>query len=135
MRNGPKRILVADDEESIRRLIDYNLKKLGFKPVLASNGQEAVALANDDLACALVDLKMPELDGLGVLDYLKKSHPDVPVIIISAVGQVKDAVEAMKRGALEYVTKPKILMNFWHSWRPPPEWVGRCRRIGSCVPP
>lgn len=106
MRNSPKRVLVADDEESIRRLIDYNLKKHGFSPVLACDGREAVEMASDDLACALVDLKMPELDGLGVLEHLKKAHPDVPVIIISAVGQVKDAVEAMKRGALEYVTKP-----------------------------
>ena len=106
MSKSAKRILVADDEETIRRLLEYNLQKHGFQPVLATNGREAIALASDDFACALVDLKMPELDGLAVLEHLRSDHPDVPVIIISAVGQVKDAVTAMKRGALEYVTKP-----------------------------
>ena len=106
MANSAKRILVADDEETIRRLLEYNLQKLGFQAVLAANGREAITLASDDFACALVDLKMPELDGMAVLEHLKHTHPDVPVIMISAVGQVKDAVAAMKQGALEYVTKP-----------------------------
>jgi DNA-binding NtrC family response regulator len=101
-----KRILVADDEETIRRLLDYNLRKFDFEPVLAANGREAIALAQGEFACVLVDLKMPELDGMGVLSHFKQYFPDVPVVIMSAVGQVKDAVGAMKAGALEYVTKP-----------------------------
>lgn len=106
MRNSAKRILVADDEETIRRLLDYNLRKVGFEPVLATNGREAIELAQGEFACALVDLKMPEVDGMGVLKHFKQHLPDVPVVIMSAVGQVKDAVAAMKAGALEYVTKP-----------------------------
>jgi len=106
MSHFSKRILVADDEETIRRLLDYNLRKFGFEPVLAVNGREAVALAQGDFACALVDLKMPEVDGMEVLSHFKQQLPDVPVVIMSAVGQVKDAVAAMKAGALEYVTKP-----------------------------
>ena len=101
-----KRILVADDEETIRRLLDYNLRKFGFEPLLAANGREAIGLAQGELACALVDLKMPEVDGMGVLSHFRQHLPDVPVVIMSAVGQVKDAVGAMKAGALEYVTKP-----------------------------
>jgi DNA-binding NtrC family response regulator len=101
-----KRILVADDEETIRRLLDYNLRKFGFQPVLAANGREAIEMAQGEFACALVDLKMPEIDGIGVLNHLKQHQPDVPVVIMSAVGQVKDAVTAMKSGALEYITKP-----------------------------
>jgi DNA-binding NtrC family response regulator len=101
-----KRILVADDEETIRRLLDYNLCKIGFEPVLAVNGRQAIELAQGEFACALVDLKMPEVDGRGVLKHFKQHLPDVPVVIMSAVGQVKDAVEAMKSGALEYITKP-----------------------------
>ena len=97
---------MADDEDTIRRLLEYNLQKNGFVPVLASNGKEAMARASDDLACALVDLRMPEADGMEVLAFLKKHYPDVPVLMISAVGQIRDAVAAMKLGALEYVTKP-----------------------------
>ncbi len=106
MTNRAKRILVADDDETIRRLLEYNLQKQGYEPVLAANGREAIALATDDMVCALVDLKMPEVDGMAVLEHMKQVHPDTPVLMISALGQVKNAVAAMKLGALEYVTKP-----------------------------
>lgn len=106
MRPSGKRILIADDEETIRRLLEYNLRKVGFEVVLAKNGAEAIELADGDFTCALVDLKMPEADGITVLNHLKENFPDVPVVIMSAVGQVKDAVIALKSGALEYVTKP-----------------------------
>lgn len=104
-----KRILVADDEETIRRLLEYNLTKWGYEPVLAADGREAISLASEELLCALVDLKMPEADGIAVLEHLKKTRPELPVIVMSAVGQVKDAVAAMKKGAFEYVTKPFAL--------------------------
>jgi len=105
--NEPRRaVLVADDEETIRRLLDYNLQKNGFRTVLACHGKDAIALASDDLACALVDLRMPEADGMAVLSHFKKHFPDIPVLMISAVGQIRDAVLAMKSGAFEYVTKP-----------------------------
>jgi DNA-binding NtrC family response regulator len=106
MKKTARRILVADDEESIRRLLDYNLRKCGLNPVLAIHGREAIALAEGDFACALVDLKMPEIDGMGVLNHFKQHWPDVPVVVMSAVGQIKEAVAAMKAGALEYVSKP-----------------------------
>ncbi|NDD39321.1 MAG: response regulator [Verrucomicrobia bacterium] len=87
MAKHSKRILVADDEESIRRLREYNLRKFGFEPVLVKNGSEAILAASDDLTCVLVDLKMPEVGGLAVLEHLKKAHPDVPVIIMSKEGE------------------------------------------------
>ncbi|NDA69158.1 MAG: response regulator, partial [Verrucomicrobia bacterium] len=74
MAKHSKRILVADDEESIRRLREYNLRKFGFEPVLVKNGSEAILAASDDLTCVLVDLKMPEVGGLAVLEHLKKAH-------------------------------------------------------------
>ena len=101
-----KRIRVADEDETIRRLLEYNLQKQGFEPVLAANGREAIALASDDMACALVDLKMPEVDGMAVLEHFKQAHPDTPVLMISALGQVKNAVAAMKQGALDCLSKP-----------------------------
>jgi DNA-binding NtrC family response regulator len=101
-----KQVLVADDEETIRRLLEYNLRKIGFEPLLAATGLAAIELASDELACALVDLKMPEADGMAVLAHFKKKCPEVPVLMISAAGQTRDAVAAMKQGALEYISKP-----------------------------
>lgn len=105
-KSRPRRILVADDEEPIRRLLEYTLRKEGFEPVIATQGLEAIAAASEDMQCALVDLKMPEAGGLRVLEHFKEHHPDIPVVIMSAVGQVQDAVAAMKAGALDYITKP-----------------------------
>jgi DNA-binding NtrC family response regulator len=106
MSTTARSILIAEDEEVIRRLLEFNLTRGGFRPVLAANGRQAIERASEDLACALVDLKMPEADGMEVLHHFKQHCPDVPVLIISAVGQLKDAVKAMKAGAFEYVTKP-----------------------------
>ncbi|MBA4150846.1 MAG: sigma-54-dependent Fis family transcriptional regulator [Verrucomicrobia bacterium] len=101
-----KQILIADDEEVIRRLLAYNVEKLGASVVLASNGREAIELMTEEILVALIDLKMPLVDGMGCLKHFKEKFPDTPVIMISAAGQVKDAVMAMKQGAFEYVTKP-----------------------------
>lgn len=104
--NRKPRVLVADDEETIQRLLEHNLKKAGYQVLLAGHGAAAIKLANEDLCCALVDLKMPEMDGLAVLNHFKRECPEVPVIMMSAVGQVRDAVGAMKQGAFEYLAKP-----------------------------
>lgn len=101
-----RQVLVADDDQTILRVLEHTLKKAGYLIVKAANGREAIDLANDDYACALVDLNMPEADGRTVLAHFKQNHPDVPVIMMSGVNQVKEAVHAMKSGALEYLTKP-----------------------------
>lgn len=99
-------VLVADDEETLRTLLKYNISKLGYDVLVANNGRHAVDLMNEDVAACVLDLKMPELDGLGALEAIKRDFPETPVVMISAHGEVKDAVEAIKRGALDYVTKP-----------------------------
>jgi DNA-binding NtrC family response regulator len=109
MTSNLRRVLVADDDETIRQILDYHLKKAGYELALATNGREAIQLAGDDFACALVDLNMPEAGGLAVLEHFKRNHPDVPVIIISSDSEVKEAVGAMKLGALDYLTKPLVL--------------------------
>jgi len=100
------RILVADDDASIRNLLGYNLKTAGFETVLASSGTEAIALAHGDFAVALVDLRMPGADGMEVLQYFREKHPDVPVVMISAHAHVRDALAAVRAGAFEYLNKP-----------------------------
>ena len=106
MNSRKPQILIADDEETIRVLLEYNLKRAGYQTFTAADGKEAIDCSHDELSCALIDLKMPALDGIEVLKHFKKELPDVPVIIMSALGQVKDAVAAMKQGAFEYLTKP-----------------------------
>lgn len=81
-----RRVLVADDDEAIRRLIEYTLQQRGFEPVLVADGSQAIARASDDLLCAVIDLKMPNADGMAVLEHFRVQHPDVPVLIVSAVG-------------------------------------------------
>lgn len=100
------RILVADDEEVIRSLLRYNLERQGWEVIEASNGKEAMEKLDDEVTVALLDLKMPHTTGIEVLRHVRKSYPLIPVVMISAVGQVQDAVETIKLGAFDYISKP-----------------------------
>ena len=100
-------VLVIDDEDLTRRYIGALLETRNYKVIEAENGKEGIKLFKSkkpDLA--LVDLRMPEIDGLDVLIELNKINHDIPLIVISATGNIKDAVEATRRGAWEYVIKP-----------------------------
>lgn len=99
-------VLVADDDSSIRRLLKYSLEKIGLSVVVAADGAEAMALMDDSILSVLLDLKMPGASGTECLTFIKEKYPEIPVIMISGVGQVSEAVAAMKQGAFEYVTKP-----------------------------
>jgi DNA-binding NtrC family response regulator len=103
------KILVADDEVTLRKILEVQLKKAGLEPIIVTDGQEAVEKVQelgDEINAALLDVNMPRLTGLEALEKLKELLPDVPVVMMSAKTEVKDAVEAMKKGALEYLTKP-----------------------------
>ena len=100
-------VLVIDDEDLTRRYIGALLETRNYKVIEAGNGTDGIKLfkvKKPDLT--LVDLRMPEMDGLDVLVELNKINPDTPLIVISATGNIKDAVEASRRGAWEYVIKP-----------------------------
>ncbi len=100
-------ILVADDEESIRWVLSKALSKQGFGVDLAENGQEALDLIRRNrYDLAILDIKMPGASGLELLDRFQQEHPDTPVVIMTAESTMKNAVEAMKRGAYDYITKP-----------------------------
>ena len=101
-----KRLLIADDDETVRNLLDYHSQKHGFAPVLAACGDEVEKLADEDLDVALLDLRMPKGDGMHCLRFLAKAFPDVPAVILSSADEVQDAVAAMKAGAVDYLTKP-----------------------------
>ncbi|MBI2903398.1 MAG: nitrogen regulation protein NR(I) [Candidatus Methylomirabilis oxyfera] len=104
---GPKKILVVDDEESIRWALRKGLEREGYRVVLASDGAEGLARATEsDIDLVLMDIKMPGSDGFETLTRIKESRPDLPVIIMTAFGTLQAAVQAMKRGAYDYITKP-----------------------------
>jgi len=101
------KILVADDEKNIRDSLKILLKQDGFEVECAENGLSAKRFLEDhDYDAAVIDLKMPGMTGLELLDWLQVNNFTIPVIMISAFGQVEDAVHALKMGAHDYIVKP-----------------------------
>lgn len=101
------RILVVDDERVVREGCHRVLSGKGYEVFLAEEGKSALEiLAKDDIDIMLLDLKMPVMGGEEVLGHSRKHFPDVPVIIITGHGTVDNAVECMKKGAYDFVTKP-----------------------------
>ncbi len=99
-------VLVADDDWSVRSVLAESLKDEGFGVAVARNGKEVISRLSEDVAVALLDLKMPEPDGIQCLDHIKKEQPDTECIMITASADVGSAVQAMKIGAFDYLTKP-----------------------------
>jgi two-component system NtrC family response regulator len=100
-------ILVVDDDESLRRITQLQLEEAGHPVLTASNGTEALSLIEEDPpGLVITDLKMPGLSGLELLNKIRESHPEITVLMITAFGTVQSAVEAMKAGAYDYITKP-----------------------------
>lgn len=102
-----KKILVIDDDHSLRRVIAYNLEEAGHDVLCASSGESGLALfqeKNPDLI--ITDVKMNGISGLDVLYAVKKIAPAMRVIVLTAFGSVDDAETAMKLGAFDYITKP-----------------------------
>ncbi len=101
------KILVADDEQSMREFLDIMLKKEGYKVSLASNGEEVAKLVENDLFdLVLLDIRMPKLDGISTLKKIKAVTPETIVIMITAYASADTAIKAMKEGAYDYITKP-----------------------------
>jgi DNA-binding NtrC family response regulator len=101
-----KRLLIADDELNMRRVLEAILRRDGYEVVTAANGNEALANMGRGINMVITDLKMPGLDGMGLLRRLSVDYPDVPVVMITAHGSVENAVEAVKLGAFDYLEKP-----------------------------
>ena len=100
-------VLVVDDEETQRTVLGGFLKKRGLRVTTAGSVDEALKVAGQHvLDLVLTDLRMPGRTGLDLLDEIKRLSPDVPLIVMTAFGTVQNAVDAMKRGASDYLTKP-----------------------------
>src|SRR6476659_2203349 len=99
-----RRILVADDDESLRRVMQMELEELGYNVLTAADGSSALRrLSETPVQVVITDLKMT---GMELLRAIRSDHPETTVIIVTACGTVQTAVEAMKAGAYDYLTKP-----------------------------
>jgi two-component system, NtrC family, response regulator GlrR len=102
-----EKILVVDDDRGLLTLMKARLEAAGYEVALTGGGNEALALAREEtFNVAIVDLKMEEMDGIALLERLLKIQPNLPVIILTAYGTIAGAVEATKKGAYDFLTKP-----------------------------
>jgi len=100
-------LLVVDDDQVARELLAETLGREGYRVRVAGGGEEAVRLAGaEPFDMALVDLRMPDLDGLAVLKQLAMIQPELPVVILTAFATVETAIEAVNAGAFDYLSKP-----------------------------
>jgi len=105
--NKKPQILVVDDEEIARNNVEHILNKENYHVVTAANGVEAIErLETSVFDVVLTDLKMEKIDGIGVLEKVKNKYPDTQVIMITAYAAVDSAIEAIKKGAFHYISKP-----------------------------
>lgn len=100
-------ILVIDDEASQREAVGGYLRKRGFTVLQADNGRRGLGILQGQVVdLVITDLRMPELDGMGVLEAARQTNPDIGVVLVTAFGSVDGAVDAMQEGAFHYLEKP-----------------------------
>ena len=101
------RVLIVDDETNIRKVLKALVEQQGYSASEARDGMEAIsALKKEEIHTIITDLRMPHLDGMGLLKRVSDQYPDIPVIIITAHETVDSAVSALKLGAFDYISKP-----------------------------
>lgn len=102
-----EKILIVDDEKNYPKIIGEILENEGYKALTASNGMEALDILNKEIVdIVLTDVKMPGMSGIQLLEKIKQTYPDTPVIIMTAHGSVEQAVQAMHKGAYTFILKP-----------------------------
>ncbi len=105
----PKSVLIVDDDPVQRRLLEEVIKKFGYHAITAENGAQALSILDSDdhkISIILLDLVMPDMDGMQMMEHLQPKHPGIPVIVQTAHGSVDAAINAMRAGACDFVIKP-----------------------------
>ena len=107
MSESTKYILAVDDEPSMLRLLEISLRQVGYQPLTAKDGREALEIIRtNNVDCVVTDLHMPRMDGLQLLKEIRQTDTELPVIIVTAQGEVKSAIEAIRNGATDYILRP-----------------------------
>ncbi len=101
------RILIVEDDNSQRKIIEYNLKQKGYETVAVDSVEKAIPILHkEDFHLLISDMKLPGMSGIDLLREARRARPELPVVFITAFGTIEKAVEAMKLGAYDYITKP-----------------------------
>ncbi len=109
-------VLVVDDEPSVTDLLSAALEEEGYTCITAATGEEALKkLATDNVDAVLLDLRLPGISGMDVLRTIKSTYPRTAVVVVTGMGDAETAVEAMKIGAVDYITKPFEVERVSHS--------------------
>ena len=100
-------VLVVDDEPDIRELLDLTLSRMGLRVTTAEDLRTARrALATESFSFCLTDMRLPDGNGLDLVEEISRDYPELPAAVITAHGKVEDAVTALKLGAFDFVSKP-----------------------------
>ena len=100
-------VLLVDDEDTIRLFLEKTLRDEGYEALTAATGEEALEMTRSELPdLILLDLKLPDINGIEVLQRVKEEVPEVSVIMLTAFGDIETAVSAIKKGAFDFVSKP-----------------------------
>ena len=107
-KNMPEKLLIVDDEPDMLKLLSMIIReRTPYEAVTTNNPHEAVELAKKGgFALVITDLKMPGLDGIEVLEAIRRMDEDIPVIFITAYSSVESAIETMQKGGFDFITKP-----------------------------
>ena len=105
------RVLVVDDEPSIRKLVNLSLTKAGYEVVEAQDGEQAIKVLNSDdnplmVDTILCDIRMPKVNGIEAIAYFRTQYPTVPIVVMTGYPDVDLAVSLMRQGVLDYLVKP-----------------------------
>ncbi len=107
MTKAPTRILLVDDDESLRRVLEFQLTEAGYDVISESDGREALRrYSGEEFDCVITDWRMPKLSGSQLVSQATAINSEIPIIVITAFGDVETAVEAMRGGAFDFITKP-----------------------------
>src|SRR5882672_3741837 len=102
-----KQVLIVDDEPNLRKILSAQLSRDGYDVLTAEDGEEGLQLLREHhIDLVVTDLKMPKVDGMTLLREALREDPELPIVMITAHGTVDTAVEALKLGAFDYLTKP-----------------------------
>lgn len=109
METHKEKVLVVDDEASIRRILETRLSMIGYNVITAADGEEALVIFKKDAPnLVILDVMMPKLDGYGVCQEIRKES-DVPIIMLTALGDVADRITGLELGADDYVIKERLV--------------------------
>jgi DNA-binding NtrC family response regulator len=111
--NGMQIVLIADDDKSLCAMLKHHVELVGYSTLIVHDGNEVLESISEDISVVLLDLNMPGMGGLECLRIIRERFPDIQVVIVTASNQISDAVESMKSGAFDYITKPINIEPFY----------------------